>query len=56
MNSNSPFFKPFEFDKFRKIAAEEHDFVIDDPKKCVIIGDELVTDIMFGNINNLSTI
>lgn len=38
------------------IAKETLGFNFGDPKKIVMIGDQLTTDILFGNLNEMATI
>ena len=53
--SNEPI-RPFNFNKYAEHVKETLDFNFGDPKKIVMIGDQLTTDILFGNLNEMATI
>jgi len=40
----------------KEVAKKEFDYDLGDPSKIVMIGDELTTDIMFGNMNKMLTV
>ena len=52
----NPYLKPLGYDKLVKMAKKKYDYDMGDPEKIVMIGDELCTDIAFGNLNKMTTI
>jgi len=56
MRSYNPYFKPFGFEEMKEVAKKEFDYDLGDPSKIVMFGDELTTDIMFGNMNKMLTV
>ena len=49
--------RPFNFPLFEKWAEEEDwNFDLKKPEKYVFVGDMLTCDVMFGNLNNMSTV
>ena len=47
---------PYDFKKIRKIIKIENKFDISQPDKVVVIGDQLTTDIIFGNLSGMKSI
>ena len=39
-----------------KWAELDYFYDLSKPEKIVMVGDELLTDVMFGNINNMATV
>ena len=48
--------KPYNFEKLRDHCKTELKYEFSSPENMVLIGDTLTTDILFGNLNNMSTI
>ena len=48
--------KPFNYEKIVEKAKEKYYLDIEDFDKMVMIGDEITTDVMFGNINKMGSI
>jgi len=48
--------RPFNFKKFKVAALNEYEVTLPEPSKMVMVGDSLTTDIMFGNLNKMTTI
>ena len=48
--------RPFNFLAFKKYAYDEYKFDMSDTSKIVTIGDQLTFDVLFGSLNNMTTI
>jgi predicted HAD superfamily phosphohydrolase YqeG len=55
-NSGYKDLNPFEFDKFLKYAEVKWGTKDFEPSKCVLIGDQLTSDIMFANLHGMRSI
>ena len=48
--------KPFCYEKLVEVLNKEYNYDLGDPTKCVMIGDKLTSDILFGNMNGMASI
>ena len=49
--------RPFNWEQFKKVAeSKDHEFDMSKPEKIVMVGDMLTTDVIFGNLNKMSTV
>ena len=51
-----PLIKPFYFEKLQEKVKKQYNQDLINTEKIVMVGDELLTDIMFGNINQMVTV
>ena len=54
--SKRPMIKPFYFNKLKERTLKYYNSDFSNADKTVMVGDELLTDIMFGNINKMVTV
>ena len=48
--------RPFNFEKLAQVAKDEFNFDMSKPEKIVMVGDQLTSDILFGNLNGMATV
>ena len=48
--------RPFNFQDLKDYIKEDLEVELNEPEKYVMIGDQLTTDVLFGNLNKMATV
>ena len=56
VRQSRPFLKPFNYSLFESFLFKQYNHKFINNQNVVLIGDSLLEDVMFGNINNMVTV